>query len=101
MPVLEVLHLFSTSVPSFSGPFVLFERIDAGQQSVIEERIWFPQIDDIEFDRFSFWWISDPEVKPLRIALGIDVVLEQQVILELTYLYRIIATLYAQSRFPL
>ena len=93
MPTLEVFDLFSASVPAFSAPFVFLKRIDAGEQSIVEERIWFSQIDDIEFDMFVFGRIGDPEVKPLRIAFGIDVVLEQQVILQFTYLYRFIATL--------
>lgn len=101
MPILEVFDLFPASVPAFSAPFVFLKRIDAGKQSIVEERIWFPQIDDIEFDRFVFRWVGDPEVKPLRIALGIYVILEQQVILQFTYLYRFIATLYAHSRLPL
>lgn len=93
MPIFEISDVLTPPQPSLLCPFILLERVHTGQQPIVEQRIWFPEVDDIEFNRLIFGDIGHPEVEPLRVALGIEVILQQQVILALTYLHRFIATL--------
>ena len=59
--------------------------MDAGHQAIIEQRVSFSHIDDIDLDLFVFWRIRQPEVKPLRISLCVYVILQDQVVLVLVH----------------
>lgn len=101
MAIFKVLYIFSPSEPSFLVSLLLLHRIDTRQQTIVEKRIRFPQINNVDLYRSIFGEIGYSEVEPLRVAFSVEVVLQQQIILVLTYLHTFIATLYAQSKLPL
>ena len=59
--------------------------MDAGHQAIVEQRVCFSHIDDIDLDLFVFGRVRQPEVKPLRISLCIYVILQDQVVLVLVH----------------
>lgn len=73
--ILIVVNLLAAPVPAH--PFVLLEFVREAQylHSVVVERVWFGEIDNIEFDFFASLCIIEPEEVPLGVPIRIDVIL--------------------------
>jgi hypothetical protein len=56
-------------------------RIDKDLHTIIVETLGLDHIQHVEFDFEAFTSIRYPEVEPLSVAFGVDVVLENQVVL--------------------
>jgi len=76
MTVFEIFYMFSSSKPPLIGLLILLQRVNAREQPIVEQRIWFPQIDYIDLDGLVFGKVAYPEVKPLSVALCVEIVLE-------------------------
>lgn len=83
MLILVVLDGSSFSEPPFPIFFLLLHGEYTGHHAIIEQRIRLPHVDYIQFHSHISWRVGDPEVKPLRVALGIHIILQDQVILVL------------------
>lgn len=83
MLIFEVFDGSSLPEPSLAVPLLLLRGEHAGLHAVIEKGIGLPHVDDVELHRCIFWRVGDSEVKPLRVALGVDIVLQDEVVLVL------------------
>ena len=100
MAVFEVADVFSSSRPSLLGLLAFLHGVNAGHKSVVEEGVCFSAVDDVDGECFVFGRVDDPEVKPLCVSLGVEVVLQKQIVLPLVYLYKTLTTLYTLWRLP-
>lgn len=75
MLVSEVSNLCPTSKPPSLVSSVLLKRIDTGKKSIIKERVTFPQVYDINRQGPALRKPSHSEKEPLRITLGVYVIL--------------------------
>ena len=64
----------------------LFDRIENNFHTTLIETILFIQVNNIESYFHSFGNIGNFEEEPLRVAICVDVVLEEEVVLGLGYL---------------
>ena len=58
-----------------------FLRIDAHLHAIVEQRVKFSEIHDIETDGPVFSGVFNLKVEPLRVAASVNVVLHQQIVL--------------------
>jgi hypothetical protein len=63
-------------------------REDHRLQALAEQAARLHQVQDVEFERLVFLRVFHREEKPLRVALRVDVVLQNQVVFELALLER-------------
>ena len=76
MLILEIFDAPSISEPPFPVLLLLLQRKHAGHHAVIEQRIRLPHVDDVQLHSHVFRRVCDPEVEPLSVALGINVILQ-------------------------
>lgn len=67
--------------------------------SLVVERVWLGQVQDVEFDRVPIAGVADSEEEPLRMTVCIDVVLEHQVVLVVADFHRCEQVSSFESRF--
>jgi hypothetical protein len=77
--ILVIANVLPVAVPTLLG-FDL--RIHQRLHSMIVERIWFEQIDNVEPVKPSWTGILDPEIIPLRVSSGAVIWLQNEVIFE-------------------
>lgn len=77
MIIFKVPDAFSTSEPSSLASFELLHRIYARHETIVEKRICFPEIYNIDGKSFVFWRVDYPEVEPLGVSFGVQVVLQE------------------------
>lgn len=82
MLVPEIADFAAAPKPSLAAPTLLLKAVEAGQESIVEEGVSLAQVDDVEFDVSVLGGVDQPEVEPLRVALSVEVILKQQVVLE-------------------
>lgn len=80
MLIFEVLDGSSFSEPSFPVLLLLLHGEYTWHHAIIEQRIRLPHVDDIELHSHIFGRVGDSEVKPLCVALGIHIILQNQVV---------------------
>lgn len=86
MVVLEVSDVLAAPKPSLTAFFVLLHGKNAGHHSVIEQRVRFPHVYDIDFDIGILWRISYSKIEPLRISFCVEIVLKQEIVFIIAYL---------------
>lgn len=69
------------ALPRLLVLFILRLGKDNGLHAIVEERIRFHEVDDIEGDLHIEWEVAYSEVEPLGVASGVDVILEHKIIL--------------------
>lgn len=85
MLIFVILDIPSFSEPSFAVLLLLLHRKHARQHPVIEQGIWFSHVDYVQLYPHFFRQICHSEVKPLRVSLSIDIILQNQIILMLMH----------------
>lgn len=77
--VLLVENLNAVPMPAEALPAPLF-RIDQGLKPVAEERLLLGEVDDVEPHLLVLVAVPHPEVKPLVVPPGVDIVLQNQIV---------------------
>mmetsp|Transcript_43346 Transcript_43346/g.41753 ORF Transcript_43346/g.41753 Transcript_43346/m.41753 type:complete len:541 (-) Transcript_43346:140-1762(-) len=79
--ILVVKDVAPYSMPSFV--LVLFGVLGEGEDlhAVVVEGVGFGEVDDVEADFLALPGVGDPEEVPLGVAVGVDVVLQDEVVL--------------------
>lgn len=85
----------ATLHPSFPTFIPIAQGKNARLHPIVEERIRLLHVDDIQFDAFIFGGILDVKVEPLGVSFCIEIILQNQIILALSYLLIKTFTLYA------
>ena len=100
MIIFEITYILTPAEPPSSPPFRLLKGVYAWHQSIVNQRLCFAKIDDIDFNISLSRDISYSEVKPLCISFRVDIVLQEEVVFEFSYLHPESSTLNAHMRLP-
>jgi len=79
--ILLVRNINAALVPADPLSITLFVAKDRHLHSIVEQRIWFGVVENVELDTLSFAGIVYAEIEPLGVSLSVNVVLHQQVVL--------------------
>ena len=84
--ILEITQVFATSRPAFLFGLSLLLllslfRVEQHFHAIVVETLAFDHVKHVEFDFLPLLNIRHPEVEPLRVPLGVNVVLENKVVL--------------------
>ena len=77
--ILLVENLNAATMPAEPLPAPLL-RIDQGLKPIAEERLLFGEVDDVEPYLLVLVTVAHPEVKPLVVPSGVDIVLQNQIV---------------------
>lgn len=83
MLIFVILDGPSFSEPPFAVLLLFLHGEYTGHHAIIEQRIRLPHVDYVQFHSHIFGRVGDSEVKPLSVALGVHIILQNQVILVL------------------
>ena len=80
--ILIVVNIFSNSMPAkILASLSWANRIAQDPHSVIVQRVWLRQVENIEFDSQTFEGVSYSKEVPLSMSIRVDVVLQNEIIL--------------------
>ena len=77
----EITDILTVLVPSEVLGFAPLFGVDGDFHTVVEERVWLRVVQNVELDLHAGASVLNLEEEPLRMALRIDIVLHQQVVL--------------------
>ena len=84
--VLKVRDVRAAPIPSYLLSIRFLLRVAGNLHAVVEHRVRFIVIQDVEFDRQSSSRVLHPKVKPLCVPMSIDVILHQTVVFLVAHL---------------
>jgi hypothetical protein len=79
--VLKVRNVFAFTRPSHLFTLSSFFAVDGDLLSIVEHRVSFTVVEQIEFYSLVGWGILYPKVKPLGMTASIDIILQHEVVL--------------------
>lgn len=79
--VLVVNNAFAYSVPACALFVLQLVREAQDLHAIVVQGVWFGQVNYIKSDFLALAGVADSEEVPLRVAVGIDVILEDEVVL--------------------
>ena len=83
-----VIDVFTSPVPA--DTLLVLQLIGEAQDlhSIIVKRVWLGQVQHVELDCFSFPCVAHSEEVPLSVPIGIDIVLQYQVVFVISHFDR-------------
>ncbi len=83
--VLVVADVWGLPIPTNAFAFCLFDRVDQRFHSLVVGAFGFDQVNYVEFVSLAFLGIFDWVVEPLGVIAGAIVILQNQIILVVSY----------------
>lgn len=80
---LKVLNIIAISMPACIVKLLTFFRVYWHFHTKVKQRIWLRVVEDVEFDCFARSRIHHSKIKPLGVALSIDIILHPQIVFKL------------------
>ena len=74
--VAEVVDVEASPVPPYLVSGLEFVRKGQNAHSVVVQRVRLSQVDDVEFNRLALLRVAHSEEVPLRVSVGVDVILK-------------------------
>ena len=81
--VFVVLNVVTSPVPTEILIFGLFMTVNHYFHAHFVKRVLFILVENVEFDLLGFEGVGYFEKEPLRVPIGVDVILQEQIILTL------------------
>lgn len=76
-----IIDVFADTVPANAILLLDFLREGKDLHSVVVERIWFHQIQHVELHSHTLCGIANSKKVPLRVPVGVYVILQNQIVL--------------------